>query len=517
MAVVHNRFLREGRVLPPELAAERNRIVAIARGHGLDFYETIFEVVTYEEISMLASFEGFPVRYPHWRWGMGFLEMHKSYELGLSKIYEMVINTDPSYAYLMDCNELVDQKLVMAHVLGHVDFFKNNIWFSATDRRMLDTMANHAAKVRRIIARQGHDAVERFIDRLLSLDNLIDFHGQFIARHAPVLPEGVDAAEAERPGRIKAPSYLGKWVNPPAPDRGEAAAEPPADARFPDVPDRDVLGFLMHHAPLEPWQRELVRIVRAESYYFAPQSRTKIMNEGWATYWHTKMMTEDIADLSNVISYADHHSGVMYQRPGGLNPYKLGVELFRHIEQRWDRGQHGRDWLDCDDPRERAAWDTGAMKGRDKIFQVRMTHNDLSFLDEFLTADFCREQGFFTTKYDRRQSRWVISSREFDAVKAQLLSTLASQQSPRVAIVDAANRSGELRMVHEHEGLDLQLDWAEQTLGHLAALWRRPVALQTLLEGKPLLLRHDGGSFEKRREQAITLSPQPAPTSRRAA
>ena len=100
--------------------------------------------------------------------------------------------------------------------------------------------------------------------------------------------------------------------------------------------------------------------------YFAPQGQTKIMNEGWATYWHTKMMTSHILSDSEVIDYADHHSGTVHMTPGRLNPYKLGVELWRHIEERWDKGRFGKDWLDCDDPRVRAKWDTQAMEGREK-------------------------------------------------------------------------------------------------------------------------------------------------------
>ena len=174
MASTSTRMLREGRKLAPELVDARDMIRELAAGHGLDFFETIFEMVTYEEMNMLAAYGGFPTRYPHWRFGMEYMEMQKSYEYGLSKIYEMVINTDPSYAYLLDNNLLVDQKLVMAHVYGHVDFFKNNLWFGHTNRKMLDQMANHATKVRRIIDRQGQSEVERFIDQVLSIDNLID-------------------------------------------------------------------------------------------------------------------------------------------------------------------------------------------------------------------------------------------------------------------------------------------------------------------------------------------------------
>ena len=492
------RFLREGRALPPVLEEARKQIADIARGYGLDFFETIFEVCTYEEINMIASFGGFPTRYPHWRYGMEYLEMQKSYEFGLSKIYEMVINTDPSYAYLMDCNLLVDQKLVMAHVYAHVDFFKNNLWFSHTNRKMLDQMANHATKVRRIIDRHGFSEVEQFIDLCLSLDNLIDPYLPHIRRTRSMSDEEKDQADIDRTviAKMPAKSYMDRHVNPP--EFLEAQRKRKQDEfnklkSVPEEPTRDILGFLLEHAPLARWQQEILEIIRDEAYYFAPQGQTKIMNEGWATYWHTRMMTNDILDDSEVIDYCDHHSGTVQMQPGQLNPYKMGVELYRHIEQRWNKGRFGKEWMECDDPTTRRRWDTGAGLGREKIFEVRRTHNDITFLDTFLTADFCREQGFFTTTFDPKANEWVIDSREFEDVKKQLLQMLASKGTPRVYAVDAnANNRGELRMTHDHEGLDIQLDWASLVLGNLAKLWGRPVHLDTLLEQRPITLSHDG-------------------------
>jgi stage V sporulation protein R len=175
-------FFRAKRGLPQELAEAQQWIEGIARGHGLDFCETIFEMCDYDEINMIASYGGFPTRYPHWRFGMEYLNMDKGYEYGLQKIYEMVINTVPAYAYLLDNNTMMDQKLVMAHVYGHVDFFTNNGWFAHTNRRMLDQMANHSTRIRRHIDRQGTAHVETFIDMCLSLDNLIDPYQEHIRR-----------------------------------------------------------------------------------------------------------------------------------------------------------------------------------------------------------------------------------------------------------------------------------------------------------------------------------------------
>ena len=497
MTIPKRRFIREGRALLTELEEARSEIVELCRSKGLDFFETIFEMCTWEEINMLASYEGFPVRYPHWRWGMEYLRMQKSYEYGLHKIYEMVINTDPSYAYLLDNNLMVDQKLVMAHVFGHVDFFKNNDWFAATDRKMLDQMANHATRVRRHVEQQGQTDVERFLDLCLSLDNLIDPHCGH-ETHTPANPTQMPSGEVADPEvpRMPAKSYMDRHINPPdflREQRRKQNEELSRQRGLPEEPDRDVLGYLMNHAPLERWQRDLMAIVRDEARYFAPQGQTKIMNEGWATYWHTHIMTRHVLTDAEVIDYADHHSGTVHQAPGQLNPYKMGVELFRYIEERWDKGRFGKDWLACDSIDERRGWDTGAGQGCDKIFEVRRTHNDVTFLDNFLTEDFCRDQGFFTTRYDLRSRMWVIDSREFKAIKKQMLSSLASRGNPRVYVVDAnhGNR-GELRLLHQHDGLDVKVEWADRVLGNMAMLWNRAVVLQTQLEERPVILRHDG-------------------------
>jgi stage V sporulation protein R len=504
MALISHRFLREGRALCAELEEARVEIEALARSYGLDFFDTIFEMCTYEEINMIASYGGFPTRYPHWRFGMEYLQMQTSYEYGLSKIYEMVINTNPSYAYLMDCNLIVDQKLVMAHVFGHVDFFKNNCWFAHTNRKMLDQMANHATRVRDIMDRRGQGEVEAFIDVCLSLENLIDPHADHIERGRPVTEADLEAAEVDRDyGKIKAKPYMDKHINPPQflkAQREKREKDLNRMRSFPEEPVRDVLGFLLQYAPLKRWQNDILQIVSDEAAYFSPQGQTKIINEGWATYWHTFLMTRHILSDAEVIDYADHHSGTVQQQPGRLNPYKMGVELFRNIEERWNKGRFGKEWMDCDDPKVRREWDTGAGLGREKIFEVRRTHNDVTFLDTFLTEDFCREQGFFTTTWDSRAKEWVIDSREFKQVKAQLLDMIATRGSPQIYVADAnhGNR-GELRLLHKHEGSDLQLDWAEATLANLVLIWGRPVCLDTVIEDQSIRISHDGEEFKKGR------------------
>ena len=203
--------------LPGHLHDIRKRVEGYAREYGLDFFDTIFEVLNFDEINMVAAYGGFPNRYPHWRFGMEYERLAKGYEYGLSKIYEMVINNDPSYAYLLESNADVDQKLVMAHVFGHVDFFKNNFMFRHTNRKMMDQMANHATRVRRYQDKLGVELVEDFIDRCLSLENLIDYQSPYVKRR-PDRPE----REPETPERKIAHGfrsereYMREYINPTA-------------------------------------------------------------------------------------------------------------------------------------------------------------------------------------------------------------------------------------------------------------------------------------------------------------
>jgi stage V sporulation protein R len=160
--------------LPLELARAQEKIEGVARGQGLTFFQTVFEMVDYDQMNALAAYGGFPTRYPHYRFGMEYQQLSKSYEYGLHKIYEMVINNDPTYAYLLEGNMTLDQKLVMAHVYGHADFFFNNMYFAHTNRQMIDEMANHATRIRRYQDRHGVEKVERFLDACLAVEQLID-------------------------------------------------------------------------------------------------------------------------------------------------------------------------------------------------------------------------------------------------------------------------------------------------------------------------------------------------------
>jgi len=481
--------------LPAYLADIQREIEGYARAYGLDFWEVEFEILDYKRMQEVAAFGGFPVRYPHWRFGMEFEHLSKSHIYGFSKIYEMVINNNPAYAYLLEGNSLVDQKMVIAHVLGHVDFFKNNYFFSKTNRRMIDGMANHATRVRRHMERLGIDKVESFIDSCLCLENLIDPMSPFITRKPP--PERAEKkAEAQEIPRIRAKSYMDKFINPPSyieeqRKKIERARDKPK--KHPEEPERDVLLFLLQNAPLDTWERDILEIVRDEAYYFAPQRQTKVLNEGWAAYWHSKIMTERALRASEIIDYADHNAGVLATAPGQWNPYKVGIELLRHIEERWDKGRFGREWNECQSLDERRTWDLRLGLGRKKIFEVRKLYNDVTFIDEFFTRDFCEEHQFFSFSLNERSGNYEIDSREFQKIKNKILFQLTNFGDPFILVEDANHENrGELLLRHRHEGVDLDVEHARATLAALTRVWRRPVNLITVVENKHKLLRFDG-------------------------
>jgi stage V sporulation protein R len=488
--------------LTPELEAQRVKICKIAKDAGLDCFETIFELITYDQMSQFAAYGGFPVRYPHWKFGMEYEHLSKSYEYGLSKIYEMVINTDPCYAYLMEGNMMMDQKLVMAHVYGHCDFFKNNVWFSKTNRKMMDAMANHATRIRRYVDRYGLDVVEDFIDKCLSLENLID-------RHSVYFEKSIVETEVQS----KAPNFMLKYgkeymrdyINPPEfikEQKRKHQEEISQHAKFPPEPERDILKFLIHFAPLQDWQQDILSIIRDESYYFAPQGMTKTMNEGWASYWHTKLMTEKILNDSEVIDYADHHSGTVAMGPQSYNPYKVGIELFRDIEDRWNKGRFGREWEECDDVIAKKNWDKKSGLGRDKIFEVRKIYNDVTFIDEFLTEDFCVRNRLFVYKFNKRTNQFEVDTRDFGAIKQKLLFHMTNFGQPIIRIEDAnfENR-GEMLLTHMWEGIDMQPDFMTETMKNMYAIWTRPINLTTIMDGEGHLYRFDGKEFSQHKIQ----------------
>lgn len=473
----------------------------VARGYGLDFFPQHFEVVNYEQLKIIVAQTGFPKKYLHMRTGLEYEQYDRKYTFGLAKVYELVINNNPCVGYLLDSNSLMEQRLVMAHVYGHNDFFKNNAYFRATDRKMLDTMGEHASRVQRLMSIHGEDKIEQFFDACLSIDDLIDpltvVSGprKFGPRS---LLEAPQADPAPKPRRYDSPvDYMDRFINPPDLIRDEERRLREAHQKEAEglvaKPERDVLLYLLENAPLTPWEQEVLSIVRDEAYYFAPQRMTKIMNEGWASYWHNKMMTEVLLQSHNceLIDYATANAGVLRQPQGGLNPYRLGVRLFEDIEERWDKGKFGIEWERCENRHERENWDRKLGQGRDKIFEVRAAYNDVTFVREFLTPELAAREKLF--EFERDDESYEITSRKFEDVRNSLVASLVNSGRPVIEVLSGNYRNAkELVLVHRHDGRELDMQKAQAVLENVQKLWKRPVHIMTYHDDEKLLLSFDG-------------------------
>ncbi len=465
-----------------------------ARAMGFDFFPVVYEMLDYRQISEVAAYGGFPSRYPHWSFGMEYDRLTKGYGYGLQKIYEMVVNTDPVYAYLLDSNQLVDQKLVIAHVCGHAHFFKHNYMFAPTNRKMMDEMANHGARVRKYMQKFGVETVENFIDCCLTIEDLIDLHAPFIKRTADESSTRIEEESSADDLSFSSSGYMNRYINPPevlAKERQRRRELLDQEQRFPPEPQKDVLQFLLNYAPLSSWQSDILSMIREEAYYFAPQGQTKIMNEGCACWAHTRLMTQHILQPDEVIDYADHHSGTVAAQPGRMNPYRLGLALLNDIQRRWDMGQFGRDWENCDDLKARRNWNTNAMLGKEKVFEVWQHFNDITFIDEFLTPEFVAEYLFFGYAWDDDVEAYTVATRDFQKIKEKLLFGLTNHGRPFIYVQDGNFRNrGELLLSHRHEGMDLKEDEAQDVLRNIHTIWNRPVHIEIQRDGETILLSY---------------------------
>jgi stage V sporulation protein R len=612
-----------------EVAKEARQL---AKKLGLEPYEVKYWVVDHDEINRAVAYGGFQRRYPHWRWGMNYDRQAKKDRFTQARIYELVVNDDPSHAYLQVSNDLADQKAVITHVEAHADFFANNQWFQelAGGFDAAATLARHAETVEQYMDDPDVDReeVEEWIDNVLCLEDNIDQHGTYGSPGdgRDELVEEID--ELGLSEEVKQEVFDSEWL--------ERQKEDGDGPRVPEEPEKDILGFLADYGKAydeetgkaveyEDWQRDIIEVLRREAYYFAPQKMTKVMNEGWSAFWESMMMgNERFAADDEILTYADHQAKVL--SGGGLNPYKLGKELWEYVENTTNREEVVRRLLKIDgvtpatfhdeveftavqkelepayplgdireetlddlreldnkvdhDAVERARnggievsrypWkvlshgglaernysltrpqNTGFVKnisredleetyrylfdvnayssveealeevdytaGWERMRDVRATHNDVTFIDEFLTEEFVHENNYFAYEHSHATGGYHVSSKEYEDVKKKLLLQFTNFGKPTILVKDANyDNAGELLLVHQYNGVVLDKEKTRRTLERVHALWGRPVNLKTVTkevddnvmkmarrrgkEPKPnekgVIMRYDGDEFE---------------------
>lgn len=386
-----------------------------AKKSRLDFYPQEFEIVSYRDMIGYEAYVGMPSRYPHWSFGKAYDRSESLYKYNLTGLpYEMVINSNPCLAYLMKDNTLLLQILTMAHVYGHNDFFKNNRLFKEGTRASytLEMFKNDADMIREYVNDPsiGYEEVEKILDAAHSI------------RFQTSRAIGIKKSKED------------------------------------DSKD-DLVKFIMNHGDLEEWQRNILNVVHKETAYFIPQVETKIMNEGWASYWHYKILhLLDLPD-SLYIEFIKRHNDVITPLTGNINPYHLGFKMFEDLEKRF---------------------------GTDKIFEVRMLERDESFIRRYLTKDLCYELNLF--QYSKEGGNYVVENISDDTGWLQIRDTLCSGcgmgSIPNIVVDDISKKDGSLILKQIYDGRDLNLSYMEATLKQVFNLWGKPVQLNTSIKGR---------------------------------
>ncbi|MGN2664486.1 SpoVR family protein [Bacillus altitudinis] len=455
-----------------------DEITEIAEGFGLDFYPMRYEICPAEIIYTFGAY-GMPTRFSHWSFGKQFHKMKLHYDLGLSKIYELVINSNPCYAFLLDNNSLVQNKLIVAHVLAHCDFFKNNCRFQNTKRDMVESMSAAAERIKEYEHIHGTKEVESFLDAVLALQEHID--PSLVRSKLSWNLDDEDEYEEDKPKRQT--PYDDLWGM----DEPKTREKKKTIKQFPPKPEKDILLFIEAHSrELEPWQRDVLTMLREEMLYFWPQLETKIMNEGWASYWHQRIMRELDLDSSESIEFAKLNAGVVQPSKTGINPYYLGLKIFEDIEERYDHP--------CEELKKAGVTEGS---GRSKMFEVREIESDISFIRNYLTKDLVMREDLYL--FQKQGRDYKVIDKEWKAVRDQLVSMRVNGGFPYLTVIDGDYlKNNELYIKHWYEGIELDLKYLEKVLPYLYQLWGRSVHIESVLEGKEVMFSYDGKGVHRK-------------------
>lgn len=471
-------------------------IQKIARQFGLDCFPQEFDVIPAQKMLEILAYR-FPVNFSHWSFGRDYERERTRYEYGFGVPYEVVLNSDPSRAYLMNTNPFPVQVMVMAHVYAHNDFMKNSFYFRPTRRDILPSASEAAIRFQKYEKRFGLEEVEHVVDSGIAIEVNID--PDFFIR---------EESEEEQKERLSTPSarpeIRGAYDDLIARKKPDRPPSDHYDKKTPLEPERDVLLYIINHSPkpLREWEKDVLSVIRDQSRYFMPQRRTKIMNEGWATFWHMKIMDclfkEGLLNAEEHGYYNLYNARVLATNPRMPNPYLVGLKMFEDIEDRWNTGKFGREWEECKDPKKREAWDLGLGQGREKIFEVRRRFSDRFFIEEFLTEKLVEDLDLYLYegKQEHGEIRYVISDRDWRRIKNLLVSQLSTFGTPLILVEDGDYKGKrELYLKHAFEGIELDQEYREKTLERIFYLWDRPVHLESVVDGNGVVFSFDGTSY----------------------
>ncbi len=470
------------------IEAYDREIGRLAAEFRLDTYPNQIEVIRSDQMMDAYASVGMPIGYHHWSFGKHFVEVEKGYQRGqMGLAYEIVINSDPCIAYLMEENTMTMQALVIAHACyGHNSFFKNNYLFRTwTDAgSVIDYLLFARQYIAQCEERHGVDAVERVLD---SCHALMNYGVDRYKRPSPI------SAEQERRRQQEREEYIQRhlndiWRTLPV----EPKQEDPTEYVFPSEPQENLLYFIEKHAPLlESWQREIVRIVRKMAQYFYPQRQTQVMNEGWASFWHYTLLNslydEGLVSDAFMFEFLQSHSSVLYQPPydspyySGINPYTLGFAIFSDLRRICENPtDEDRQWLP----------DVAGAPWLDTLHQAMRDFKDESFVQQFLSPKVMRDLKLFAAVDDDTEDAIEIAAIHDESGYRRLREMLSLQynlgeREPNIQIV-RANVRGDRSLILQHSMTNRRPlgDTADEVLRHLYRLWGFPVHLESVDNGR---------------------------------
>lgn len=438
-----------------ELMEWNEKIEEIARAEGLDYYEQEFEICSYEDMIGYETYVGMPSHYSHWSYGKHYERTKTLHKYNLTGLpYEMVINSDPCIAYLMKDNTLLLQILTIAHVYGHNDFFKNNRLFrlGTRARDTIEMFKNHANRIREYIQDPGIGYAK--VEKILNAAHALKFQISRTIGEKRLTEEEKRKAIFERYTKPKSEYPLLEPRN--------TQPEPMPDLKkIPIEPEEDILLFIMNYGRLNDWERDILSIVRDETLYFLPQIETKIMNEGWASFWHYTILNKLDLPQGLHIEFLKRHNQVIRPHLGQLNPYYIGFKIFEDIKNK----------------------NNGDTK---KIFEVREVERDQSFIRRYLTRELCEEMNLF--EYMKLGSNYIITEVSDEEGWKRVRDTIADSVGmagiPLISVLEWSQKDNMLILEHQYDGRELELGYAYETIKHVVDLWDGKVMLATMLDEK---------------------------------
>ena len=425
-----------------ELQMWDNKICKLGEELGLEWYPIDYEICDYKEMMGHMAYTGMPTHYRHWSFGKSFDRIQTEYNLGMQGLpYEMIINSNPSIAYLMTENPMSTHLLTMSHCVGHSDFFKNNRMFVDTDAdNVIDRFKSAGKRIKKYMEDPhiGIDAVERILDACHTI--------RYQVPRSPGLKRRDPKSLKEYYRKLISNDKTGKYDNFNL-------------NKIPLEPDYNLLGFIRNNNKyLADWQKDVIHIVEQNSLYFIPQAKTKIMNEGWAVLIHEKIMNMLDLPTEYNLAFIRLHNQVIRPHLGRVNPYHLGYKIFRHIEDKI---------------------------GFDACLIARESHSDETFIKKYLDEELCNELNLFSFAFDKKDGVHrvtdVSGGERWRTIRDDLIKNIGLNSSP-VVYVEEMLQDGTLVLHHEHDGRDLELSEANKVFGQINELWTGGVKFTTIIE-----------------------------------